>query len=71
MKKYLAFHGSINSGIQTKDKAHDWAAQQLAVNSKIDKVYVAEVVETCERTTPTIETKQFFCELNEPITKAA
>lgn len=71
MKKYLAFHGATNSGIQSKDKAHQWAAHQLSVNTKIDKVHIAEVIETCERTTPTIETKQFFCELDNPVEKAA
>lgn len=62
MKKYIAFaiNGvSCNSGVATKEKAHAWAAKTLADRPQIASVYIAEVIETASRTTPTIETKPF------------
>lgn len=70
MKKFIAFINGSNSGIQTKERAHEWAANQLG-QGRIDKIHIAEVIETVERAQPTIEVKSFFCELNEPVAKAA
>lgn len=62
MKRFIAFHGSSNSGIQTKEKAHEWAANLLG-QGKVGAVHVAEVVEVVERAIPVINTKPFFAHL--------
>lgn len=62
MKRFIAFHGSANSGIQTKEKAHEWAANLLGMG-KVGAVHVAEVIEVVERATPIISTKPFFVQL--------
>lgn len=72
MKKYIAVAVAQNSksSIVSKDEAHIWAAKCLADNPKLAVIHICEVIETAERTLPTIETKQFFCELDEPASKA-
>lgn len=70
MKKYIAFHNSSNSGVQTKEKVHEWAANLLG-QGKIGTVHVAEVIETVERATPIIEVKAFSTQLDEPSLKVA
>lgn len=71
MKKYIAVAAqNYKSSIVSKDDAHLWAAKCLADNRKLTVIHICEVIETAERTTPTIETKQFFCELDEPASKA-
>ncbi len=70
MKKYIAFHGQQNSGIQTKEKAHEWASIVMTKNNSIGTVHVCEVIETVERTTPPIVVRSFFTQLDEEI-KAA
>ncbi len=71
MKKYMAFVQGANSGIVTKENAEKWAAKILADRPQTQIVHICEVIATCERTTPTVETKQFFCQLDEPSEKAA
>lgn len=65
MKRYIAFHAGYNSGIATKEKAYEWAANFLG-QGKVSSVHIAEVIEVVERATPAINTKSFLCELEEP-----
>jgi hypothetical protein len=62
MKRFIAFYGSSNSGIQTKDKALKWAAELLG-QGKIGKVHLCEVTDIVERAQPIITMKPFFVEL--------
>lgn len=70
MKKYYAFVNGMNSGIVSKEEAHKWAAKILGDHPKFTTIHIGEVIETAERTTPTIEVKTFFTELDEPALKA-
>lgn len=64
MKKYLAYHANTTSAITSKEEAHKWAAKQLADRPQLQQIYICEVIEVAARTTPTIETKPFFVELD-------
>jgi hypothetical protein len=71
MKKFIAFVSGSNSGIQTYDKAVDWAQNQMT-NGRIDKIHIAEVIEVVERTVPAVKTSTFRAsEPSEDISKAA
>lgn len=63
MKKFIAFNGSVNSGIQTKEKAVEWATAQMSQKHGLDKVHIAEVVEVVERTVPAVKVTSFFVAL--------
>lgn len=64
MKRYIAFHNSMNSGIKSKEAALQWA-QELLGQGKVGKVHIAEVIEVVERSAPPISVKQFFVELDD------
>lgn len=64
MKKFIAFHSNGNSKVCTKEEAYAWATKQLGGSGIIHLVHIAEVMEVAERTTPTIEVKTFFAELD-------
>lgn len=61
MKRYVAFHNSMCSGIQSKEKVLQWATELLG-QVKVGKVHVAEVIEVVERSTPPISVKPFEAE---------
>lgn len=63
MKKFIAFNGAANSGIQTKEKAVEWASTQMGQKHGLDKVHIAEVVEVVERTVPAFKVTSFFVAL--------
>lgn len=71
MKRFIAFYNSSNSGIQTKDKAIEWATNQMSKTPNISEVHLCEVVNVVERTVPTVVVKDFFVKLDEPVAKAA
>lgn len=68
MKKYIAFLNGSNSGIQTREKAQQWAADILG-QGKVSCVHVAEVIEVIERAVPIVTMKQFFVATDEPTLK--
>lgn len=70
MKKYIAINGGSTSGIVTKEKAHEWARNQLAAQ-RVDKILIGEIIETVERTEPQIKVTSFFTQLDEPVLKSA
>ena len=58
-KRYIAFlNGSSSSGIQTRDNAIKWAAEQMG--NKSVTAYLAEVTEVIERKTPPIEIRAYI-----------
>lgn len=59
MKRYVAFHGSANSGIRTRDGAIQWASELLG-QGKINQVLITEIVEVVERTSPPVEVKPYI-----------
>lgn len=70
MKRFIAFHNTSNSGIQTKEYATNWA-QELLGQGKVSKVHIAEVIEVVERSAPPIEVKPFLVPQDEPVLKVA
>jgi hypothetical protein len=70
MKKFITFVNGSNSGIQTYDKAVEWAQKQM-VNGRMDEVHVAEVIEVIERTVPSIRTVPFRASEPNEVAKAA
>jgi predicted ArsR family transcriptional regulator len=60
MKKFIAFNGSANSGIQTHDKAIEWAQKEMAQKTALAAVNICEVMEVVERVAPVITTKRFM-----------
>lgn len=58
MNKFIAFNGSSNSGIQTKEKAVEWASTTMT-HHKVDKIHIAEVIEVVERTVPPVKVTPF------------
>jgi len=68
MKKFIAFHGSANSGIRTKDEAIKWAADLMTKQPAAAEVHTAEIIEVVERKTPPITVRSFFCATDESTT---
>lgn len=60
MKRYIGYFQTSVSAISSKEEVHKWAAKMLADRPQLQKVHICEVIETAERTTPTIEVKSFF-----------
>lgn len=63
MKRYIAVSAKGgNSGIQTKAKAVKWAESQVSqVNGPVE-VWITEVQEVVERTTPPVHMRPFAAE---------
>lgn len=71
MKKFIAFINGSNSGIQTHEKAVEWAQNQMTAG-KWDKIHIAEVIEVVERTVPAVKVNSFFVALEgDDVSKAA
>ena len=62
MKRFIAFHGSSNSGIKSKEAATQWATELLG-QGKVASVHIAEIIEVVERSAPPILVKPFFVAL--------
>lgn len=62
MKRFIAFHGSANSGIKSKEGATQWATELLG-QGKVGHVHIAEIIEIVERSAPPITVKPFFVQL--------
>lgn len=58
MKRYIAFQNSSNSGIQTREKALEWAANTITQKG-CSTAYLCEVMEVIERSTPPITTRAY------------
>lgn len=65
MKKFIAFHGTSNSGVQTREKALHWASDMLNT-TKAGKIYLTEITDTIERANVPIEVKPFVAAEEEP-----
>lgn len=72
MKRYVAFHGNANSGIQTKENAVEWASS-LLTDTKASKVHLCEVIEVIERETIPIVSTPYMPPQEQPqaVAKAA
>lgn len=71
MKKFIAFNGAANSGIQTKEKAVEWASTQMGQKHGLEKVFISEVIEVVERTVPSFKVTSFFAAFEGDVAKAA
>lgn len=60
MKRYIAFDGNGNSGIQTKEKATQWAIDRMAKNTAVSTIHIAEIFEVVERAIPPVTVKSFI-----------
>lgn len=73
MKRYIAFCGSSNSGIKTREGAVQWASDLLG-QGKNHQVFVTEIIETVERTSPPVVVKPYIAAEDtdeSPVRKAA
>lgn len=59
MKRFIAFIGGANSGIQTREKAIAWASAQMTQKTNIESVHIAEVIEVVERVVPAVEINRY------------
>ena len=69
MKNFIAFHGTSNSGLQTRDKALEWASNMLST-SKVGKIYLSQVTDVVERRDVPIDVKPFMAAEEEPTASA-
>lgn len=59
MKRYIAFNGSSNSGIQTHEKAIEWAKKEIQNKTGLFEVPICAVIETVERVEPVVQVKPY------------
>jgi len=59
MKKFIAFNGGSHSGIQTYEKALEWAKKELGNKHGLAQIYLTEIVRVVERVEPPIRVISF------------
>lgn len=60
MKRYIAFNGSANSGIQTHEKALEWAKKEFGQKPGLTCLHISEVIEVVERVEPVTKTRHYI-----------
>lgn len=71
MKRYIAFNGSANSGIQTHEKAVEWAKKEMQNKTGLFEVPICEVIELVERVAPVVTIKTYKAAADFEESKAA
>lgn len=59
MKRYIVFNGSSNSGVQTREKAIEWAKKEMNAKNGLFSLHLCEVTDTIERIAPAVTVRPF------------